>query len=112
MWFLEPALLLLLHERPAHGYTLIEQLKELGIEDAHPRIVYRTLREMETNEWVTSTWDKEKTQGPPRRVYRLAALGNEMLSLCIRGLKEMREQIDDLVDVYSKHMKQENGEFH
>ena len=111
-WFLEPTLLLLLHHHPAHGYTLIEQLGEFGLEDPHPRVVYRMLRDMEANGWVTSTWDTERTQGPPRRVYRLAALGDEMLSTCIRYLRQTREQIDDLVDAYGRHMEEGEGEHH
>jgi PadR family transcriptional regulator len=110
--FLEPALLLLLHQRPAHGYTLIEQLAEFGIENPHPRIVYRVLRDMEDNEWVTSVWDTEETQGPPRRVYQLTALGDGMLSLCVRHLKQTRVQIDDLVDAYRQHMQEGQGEYH
>ncbi len=112
VWFLEPTLLLLLHHSPAHGYTLIEQLGEFGLEDPHPRVVYRVLRDMEANEWVTSTWDTEQTQGPPRRVYRLTAVGDEMLSMCIRDLRQTHEQIDDLVDSYSRHMREGKGEHH
>ena len=70
---LEPALLLLLHHGPAHGYTLLEQLREFGLGDLNPSAVYRVLRDMEAKEWVTSTWDEEQTQGPPRRVYRFTA---------------------------------------
>ncbi len=59
---LEPALLLLLHHGPAHGYTLLEQLREFGLGDLNPSAVYRVLRDMEAKEWVTSTWDEEQTQ--------------------------------------------------
>ena len=111
-WFFEPLMLLFLHRSPAHGYTLIEQLVAFGLQVPHPRIVYRTLREMEENEWVTSTWDTEQTQGPPRRVYHLTALGHEMLGECIRALKRTREQIDELVDAYAEHMQQGSGDYH
>lgn len=110
--FLEPAILLLLHHNPAHGYTLVDQLEGFGLEDPHPRVVYRVLRDMEENGWVTSTWDAEETQGPPRRVYRLTALGDEMLSMCIQYLQQTRQQIDDLVRAYSQHMKEGEGEHH
>ena len=83
-WLQEPALLLLLHRRPAHGYTLIERLNELGLEGLNPRVIYRALRDMEENGWVTSDWDDVQTQGPPRRVYSLTELGNEALSTCIQ----------------------------
>ena len=112
VWFLEPALLLLLHRVSAHGYTLIGQLKELGLENLHPRVVYRALREMEENEWVTSTWDTDRTQGPPRRVYRITALGNVMLNMCIQNLQQTRMQIDHLMGTYSQHMLEGQGEYH
>jgi poly-beta-hydroxybutyrate-responsive repressor len=111
-WFLEPVVLLFLHHGPAHGYTLIDQLEKFGLQVLHPRVVYRTLREMEENGWVTSTWDAEETQGPPRRVYQLTALGDEMLSTCIQDLRQTRAQIDDLVDAYTGHMQEGSGEYH
>ena len=43
VWFLELVLLLLLHQGPAHGYTLFEQLGEFGIEGLHPSVAYRAL---------------------------------------------------------------------
>jgi DNA-binding PadR family transcriptional regulator len=104
--------LLLLHHAPAHGYTLVDQLGEFGLEAPHLRIVYRLLRDMEENGWVRSTWDAEETQGPPRRVYCLTALGDEMLSTCMRYLKRTREQIDSLMDAYSQHMREGEGEYH
>ena len=42
---LEPALLLLLHHGPAHGYTFLDQLEEFGLGDLNPSVVYRALRE-------------------------------------------------------------------
>ena len=111
-WFLEPTILLLLHHHLAHGYTLVDQLGEFGLDAPHPRVVYRMLRDMEENGWVTSTWDTEETQGPPRRVYRLTALGDEMLSMCMRHLQRTREQIDDLMGAYRRHMKEGTGEHH
>ena len=111
-WFLEPAILLLLHHHPTHGYTLVDQLQEFGLEDPHPRVVYRMLRDMEENGWVTSTWDAERTQGPPRRVYCLTALGDRMLSTFMQHLQQPREQIDDLTGAYSRHMREGEGEYH
>jgi DNA-binding PadR family transcriptional regulator len=108
-WFLEPSLLLLLHHNPAHGYALVEQLNAFGLEDPHPRVVYRILRDMEKDGWVRSTWDVEQTQGPPRRVYRLTALGDEMLSVCMQDMRQTRGQIDDLLDACSRHMKESRG---
>ncbi len=109
---LEPVLLLLLHRGPSHGYTLLERLKEFGLEDLNPSMVYRTLREMESKGCVTSTWEEEQTQGPPRRVYCLAETGNELLALWVQDLGEIQERIDYLLAAYHRHMEEGKGEYH
>jgi len=109
---LEPALLLLLHYCPAHGYTLLEQLEKFGLGDLDPSTVYRALRDMEEKGWVASTWDEEQAQGPPRRVYRLTALGDEVLALWTQDLVESREKIDCLLEAYRRHMEEGEGEHH
>lgn len=109
---LEPTLLLLLHHAPSHGYTLLERLGEFGLGGLNPSVVYRTLRDMEAQGWVTSTWDEEQTQGPPRRVYRLTGLGDEMLGWWTQDLQETRRLIDHLLGVYSRHMEEGEGEHH
>ena len=109
---LEPALLLLLHHGRSHGYTLLERLDEFGLGDLNPSVVYRALRDMEAEGWVSSTWDEEQTQGPPRRVYCLAALGDEVLALCTQDLMESRERIDYFLGAYRRHMEEGEGEYH
>ncbi len=109
---LEPVLLLLLHHAPAHGYTLLERLDEFGLAHLDPSVVYRALREMEAREWVTSTWDEEQTQGPPRRVYSVVALGDEVLASWVQDLEESRRRIDYLLQVYHDHMAEGEGEHH
>ena len=107
-----PTLLLLLHQCPAHGYTLLEQLEEFGLGDMNSSAIYRTLRDMEAAGWVTSTWDEEQTQGPPRRVYCLTALGDEMLAQCTQDLEKSKEKISYLLRVYRRHMEEGKGEHH
>jgi len=109
---LEPALLLFLHYGPAHGYTLLEQLGEFGLGGLNSSAVYRMLRDMEEKGWVTSTWDEEQAQGPPRRVYRLTALGDEVLALWTHDLMESRQNIDCLLGAYRRHMEEGEGEHH
>jgi len=108
----EPTLLLLLHYEPAHGYTLIERLGEFGLGDLDPSVVYRTLRDMEERGWVLSFWEDEESQGPPRRVYRLTAAGDEVLGLWTQDLQETRHMIDHLLGAYSLHMEEGEGEHH
>lgn len=108
----EPTLLLLLHHGPAHGYPLIEQLDKYGLADIDPSAVYRALRDMEERGWVSSSWEDKQTQGPPRRVYHLTALGDDMLNWWTQDLQETRDMIDHLVVAYRRHMQEGKGEHH
>lgn len=104
--FLEPVLLLLLHYRPAHGYTLLEQLDFFGLGGLDPTIVYRALREMEEQGWVVSVWDREQTQGPPRRVYHLTSLGDEVLRFWVQDLEETRRMVEQFLHRYYQHIQE------
>jgi PadR family transcriptional regulator PadR len=108
----ESALLLLLHREPAHGYTLLEQLEEFGLGEIAPSVIYRVLRDMEARGWVASTWDDEQTQGPPRRVYRITAVGDKVLATRVQELDETRNMLDRLVGAYRFHMEKGEGEYH
>ena len=104
---LEPALLLLLGRGPAHGYTLLEQLADFGLEDLNPGVVYRVLRDMESWGWVTSIWDEEESQGPPRRVYQIAPEGDQALRMWITDLEGIKGRIDQLLVAYTQHTDQD-----
>jgi len=110
--FLEPALLLLLHHGPAHGYTLLNELDTFGLEEIDPSVIYRALREMEERGWVLSSWEDKRTQGPPRRVYRLTALGDEVLSWWTGDLRQTAQIIDRLLNSYRQHMEEGKGDYH
>jgi PadR family transcriptional regulator, regulatory protein PadR len=109
---LEPTLLLFLHQGPAHGYTLMDELGEFGLGDVDPSAVYRALREMEGRGWVTSFWEEEQTQGPPRRVYRLTELGDEVLEWWTRDLEDTARIIQHFFSTYRTHMEEGEGEYH
>lgn len=111
-WFLEPVLLYLLHRGPAHGYTLIDELGGYGLEGLHPSVAYRSLREMDQKGWVTSTWEVDESQGPPRRVYRLTALGHETLEASVQDLRQTHGLIGALMSAYDRHMQEGDGEHH
>jgi PadR family transcriptional regulator PadR len=109
---LEPTLLLLLHHGPTHGYTLLEQLADFGLADMHASIVYRALNEMEEQGWLSSSWDEESSQGPPRRVYHITAMGNEVLSNWIGDLEQTQARVAQLLAAYRRHMEKGEGEHH
>jgi len=109
---LKPTLLLLLHHGPSHGYTLIDQLETYRLGDVNPSVVYRVLREMEENGWVSSSWEEKETKGPPRRVYELTALGDEVLTWWTNDLRETRAMIDFILKKHARHMEEGEGDYH
>ncbi len=108
--FVQPALLLLLREGEGHGYALMESLKRLGLADdtLNPSVVYRGLREMEEQGWVTSRWDTEGS-GPSRRVYRITPGGAEFLQRWTSELGEMRSTLDRFLEVYGEGGESDGG---
>ncbi|MBN2258008.1 MAG: helix-turn-helix transcriptional regulator [Anaerolineaceae bacterium] len=93
---LEPALLIMIKERPRHGYTLLADLESLGLGTLHPSVVYRTLREMEVLGWIRSDWDTGQTQGPPRRIYQLTDQGEGVLKNWQNELDKTQDTIQQL----------------
>lgn len=100
--FLDPALLLLLEQSPAHGYTLLNRMAEFGLNFLAPTVIYRALRDMETQGWVVSTIDAEMTQGPPRRVYALTSTGRQVLHCCVAQLQGMQQIIEYLLALHDE----------
>jgi poly-beta-hydroxybutyrate-responsive repressor len=76
---LRPCVLLLLAERPGHGYDLIERLRPLGFDWGGPGPLYQTLRRLEDAGWVVSAWDASDA-GPARRTYELTPEGRATLA--------------------------------
>jgi poly-beta-hydroxybutyrate-responsive repressor len=96
--FGEVALLLLLAERPTHGYELLELLPELsGEERVDVGNLYRTLRSLEDEGLVASEWSGE-LPGPTKRTYTLTPEGRELLAAWLRALEHLREGMDTFLD--------------
>ncbi len=91
---------------------MLEQLAAFGLDTTDPSALYRTLRDMEARGWVTSSWDEKQSQGPPRRVYRLTEVGDEVLTWWMRDVRETSQIIDRLVDRYTQHMEEGEGDYH
>lgn len=100
--FVEPSLLLLLRERPLHGYELLERLPELGVEG---RVdignLYRLLRALEQEGLVSSEW-RDDEPGPTKRVYELTADGRGVLDTWAEALGRARTTIGTFLDRYEE----------
>lgn len=89
---LHPFLLLLIFERPGHGYDLIDRLKAMGLPDVEPGHVYRVLRGLERERSLISVWETAGA-GPARRCYELTAKGRDDLRSCIARLAQLDQVI-------------------
>jgi poly-beta-hydroxybutyrate-responsive repressor len=100
--FVEPALLLLLRERPAHGYELLDALPSLtGDVRVDMGNLYRLLRALEEDGVVASEWDAA-APGPAKRMYELTPQGRELLDEWATALRRSRAQIDSFLRRYEK----------
>jgi PadR family transcriptional regulator PadR len=97
--FLRPCVLLLLREREAHGYELLELIDAFGFDHSDPGALYRALRRLESDGLVRSNWRPSAT-GPPRRVYGLTDAGLEELDRRATDLAEGERRIDAFLDRY------------
>ena len=100
--FGEPALLLLLSERPAHGYELLEQLPELtGEQRIDMGNLYRVLRALEEDGIVRSEW-RDDAPGPSKRIYELTDEGRGLLTTWADALRTNQELVSSFLDRYEK----------
>jgi poly-beta-hydroxybutyrate-responsive repressor len=100
--FTEPALLLLLRERPAHGYDLLERLPELtGEQRVEMGNLYRLLRALEEEGLVTSEWD-EHSPGPAKRRYALTEPGLQLLDQWAEALRSSQERTARFIERYEE----------
>jgi poly-beta-hydroxybutyrate-responsive repressor len=98
----EPALLLLLRERPAHGYELLDRLPELTLERrVDMGNLYRILRALEEDGLVSSRWDDD-APGPAKRIYSLTDAGDRLLDRWADALREVQAQIDEFLTRYDE----------
>jgi DNA-binding PadR family transcriptional regulator len=78
---LDALILATLQDGPAHGYAVIEELKQRsgGAFDLAEGTVYPVLHRLESDGLLTSAWST--TAGRRRRVYRLTRRGRAVLAV-------------------------------
>jgi PadR family transcriptional regulator, regulatory protein PadR len=101
--FAEPALLLLLRERPMHGYELIERLPEVAGAETRVDVgnLYRLLRGLEEEGVVTSEWSAE-LPGPAKRTYELTDEGRALLDRWAESLQEAQGVLSSFLERYGE----------
>src|SRR3982750_1470726 len=98
--FVEPSLLLLLRERPLHGYELLERIPELGVEG---RVdignLYRLLRALEEEGLVRSEWSAD-LPGAAKRTYELTDEGRRLRDRWAEALGRAQGTIASFLERY------------
>jgi DNA-binding PadR family transcriptional regulator len=97
----QAAILLLLAEKPRHGYALTNAFADLGLGDMDRPRIYRTLAELEGNGLV-KVWDETSGTGHVRRVYSVTDLGHRSLSQAAEMIAHERGVLDDFLERYRR----------
>ena len=97
--FLAPFVLLAVSMQRAHGYVIEDYLRAFGLFGITMSTLYRTLRQMEKDGYLESTWEPGPT-GPARRVYTITDAGHTWLDSSAALLDAYRQTIDRFLDLY------------
>lgn len=105
--FVEPVLLLVLkQEVRSYGYDLLGKLAAHAFTDGkiEKAVLYRTLRRLEHNGYISSGWETEQA-GPARRVYRLTRNGEKHLEHWAEVLAKVAASMTRFVRTVSPHQE-------
>ncbi len=98
---LAPFVLLAVSMQRAHGYVIEDYLRALGLFGITMSTLYRTLRQMEKDGYLDSSWEPGPT-GPARRVYTLTDAGRAGLDASATMLDAYRQTIDRFFGLYTE----------
>jgi PadR family transcriptional regulator, regulatory protein PadR len=98
--WLQPVLLLMLREWSSYGYELMEKMAAFGLAAMNPGTVYRTLRQMEKDGVISSSWDTS-SGGPARRVYSITDAGETYLKYWADSLDHYQKMMNTFFQMYT-----------
>jgi len=107
--YIQPSILLGLCLKSSYGYELIQNIQKFGFVEgqAPPGMIYRHLRQLEEDGWVSSEWKTEGT-GPAKRMYQLTDEGREMLALWVDYMARQAEILRAFVEKYQRIREKES----
>ena len=105
--WLQPVLLLMLREWSSYGYELMEKMTTFGLAAMNPGTVYRTLRQMEKDGIISSSWDTS-TAGPARRVYSITEAGETYLKYWADSLDHYQKMMNTFFQMYTGQPKRKD----
>jgi poly-beta-hydroxybutyrate-responsive repressor len=102
-----PYVLLAVSLQRAHGYLIEEYLRGMGFFSLEMSTLYRTLRQLEKDGLLQSSWEPGPT-GPARRVYSLTDVGRAWLDQWAGALDVYRRMLDQFFGLYDKQTGRES----
>jgi poly-beta-hydroxybutyrate-responsive repressor len=93
-------LLVMLKDLNLHGYEIMTALRDNFAITTDPGTVYRALRQLERDGYISSRWSAQD-QGPARRVYTLTGAGTDALKLWSAALEQYRTNLDAFFSLYT-----------
>ncbi|MBO8167408.1 MAG: PadR family transcriptional regulator [Thermotogae bacterium] len=107
--WVELYLLLLIAEKPSHGYELSTRLKDFGV--MIPGIgqmgsLYRILSTLEMSGLVATDWDISEG-GPARKVYKITKEGLSFLEDAMESVYALKTNIEKFIERYEALKKRE-----
>jgi PadR family transcriptional regulator PadR len=92
-------LLVMLADHSLHGYEITKELNEKFDIVTDAGTVYRALRQLERDGYISSWWDP-KEQGPARRFYALTEAGSKALRMWSEALDQYRTNLETFFALY------------
>jgi len=104
--WLVPVVLLMLRQWSSYGYELMEKMAAFGLNAMNAGTFYRTLRQMEKDGMVSSSWNTSEA-GPARRMYSITAAGEAYLKFWAESLDQYQKMMDNFFQLYTGQSTQE-----
>lgn len=107
--WLVPVVLLMLQRWNSYGYELLEKIATFGLAAINRGTFYRTLRQMEKDGMVHSSWDTSE-DGPARRIYSITDAGEAYLKYWVDSLNYYQKMTEMFFQLYTGKDRPEREE--
>lgn len=101
-----PAILIHLKDVNTHGYELMKLITKFGVESIDKGNFYRTLRKLENENIINSTWDTTST-GPAKRIYSLTEVGETYLDIWGDTLNKQQQILKQFFKLYNPFLSED-----
>ena len=94
-------ILICLRQWNSYGYELMERASAFGFGSLNASTTYRTLRRMESDGVIESSWS-DSGDGPARKVYSITEAGLAYLDLWVEYLENYRRTMEAFLRLYTE----------